>query len=371
MTLSLRQAMVGRWFKLLLRFLENVGPLLLWGVGGYLVMGGSLPLGSLVAAAAVLKKLYPPASALATVYSDVVASRACLERVFGVLDLEPAITDAPAARPLTAVRGALAFRQVRFGYLPGQEVLKGIDLEIEAGRQVAVVGPSGAGKTTLVSLVMRLYDPTSGSVRIDGHDLRTVRVRDLRARMAVVSQETYLFHASLRENLRYGRPGATEGELLAASAAARLHEVVETLPDGYDTLVGDRGFRLSGGERQRVAIARALLRDPAILILDEATSALDSQHVLLIQAALQPLLSGRTSLVIAHRLSTIRHADLILVLDRGRIVEQGRHDDLVARGGLYTTLWRDQLGGAFPPPPPATVVPVTVRVVVGQRAAAS
>jgi ATP-binding cassette, subfamily B, bacterial len=344
--LSLRQAMVGRWFKLLLRLLENVGPLALWAVGGSLVMAGSLKLGSLVAAAALLKKLYTPASGLATVYTDLVAARACLDRVFGVLDLEPVVRDAPGARALPVVRGAVAFRNVGFAYTTGRAVLKSIDLEIGEGCSVAVVGPSGAGKSTLAGLVARLYDPTSGVVTIDGHDLAGVRLRDVRARMAIVSQETYLFHASLRDNLRYGRPGATDRQIVAAAKAARLHDVASRLPQGYDTVVGDRGFLLSGGERQRVAIARALLRDPAILILDEATSALDSRNELLIQAALQPLLRGRTSLVIAHRLSTIRHADLIVVLDRGRIVEQGRHEDLLMRRGLYSALWIGQVNVA-------------------------
>jgi ATP-binding cassette, subfamily B, bacterial len=358
MTLSLRQAMVGRWFKLLLRFLENVGPMLLWGVGGYLVMAGNLRLGSLVAAAALLKKLYAPAGALASVYTDLVASRAYFDRVFAVFDLEPAITDAPGARALPSVHGALSFRKVTFAYAPGQNVLDGIDLEIPAGQCVALVGPSGAGKSTLAALVARLYDPTSGAIAIDGHDLRAVRLGDLRARIGVVSQETYLFHASLRENLRYGRANATDDELLAAAAAAHLNDVVAALPLGYDTVVGDRGFRLSGGERQRVAIARALLRDPAILILDEATSALDTQNEHLIQAALQPLLRGRTSLVIAHRLSTIRGADLIVVMDRGRIVERGRHEELIARNGLYAAFCREQLQAEVAPTrtPPATAL---------------
>ena len=344
MALSLRQAVVGRWFKLLLRLLENAGPLLLWAVGGLLVMRGEMKLGTLVASGAVLKKLYPPASALVTVYTDLVTSSAYFEHIFGVLDLEPAIKDAPDARPLPEVRGALSFKRVTFGYAPGPVVLHDLDLEIEAGQCVALVGPSGAGKSTLAALAARLYDPTAGSIALDDHDLRQILLKDLRAHIGVVTQETYLFHTTLRDNLRYSRPDAGETAVIAAATAAQLHDVACGLPQGYDTVVGDRGFRLSGGERQRVAIARAILRNPRILILDEATSALDSQNELLIQAALEPLLRGRTSLVIAHRLSTIRNADLILVLDHGRIVEQGRHQDLLARNGLYATLYREQFG---------------------------
>jgi ATP-binding cassette subfamily B protein len=344
MRLSLRQATVGRWFKLLLRLLENMGPLLLWGVGGFLVMRGEMKLGTLVASGAVLKKLYPPASALVTVYADLVTSTAYFERIFAVLDLEPAIKDAPDATPLSRVRGALSFKGVGFAYPLGPPVLHDLDLEIEAGQCVALVGPSGAGKSTLAALVARLYDPSSGSLALDGLDLRRIRLKDLRAQIGVVTQETFLFHTTLRDNLRYSRPDADDEAVIAAARAAQLHEVACALPEGYDTVVGDRGFRLSGGERQRVAIARAILRDPRILILDEATSALDSQNELLIQAALEPLLRERTSLVIAHRLSTIRNADLIVVLHHGRIVGRGRHHELLAANGLYATLYREQFG---------------------------
>jgi ATP-binding cassette, subfamily B, bacterial len=344
MELSLRQAVVGRWFKLLLGFLENAGPVLLWGVGGYLVMQGGVRLGTVVASATLLKKLYSPATGLANVYIDLVTSYAYFDRIYGVLGLEPSIQDAPDARPLTEARGALSFENVRFTYGDGTpEVLCGVNLDIAPGQTVAVVGPSGAGKSTLAALVARLYDPTSGTISLDGHDLRKIRLKDLHAQIAVVSQETFLFHTTIRENLRYSRPEASDEEIIAAARTAHLHEVVTGLPDGYDTVVGDRGYRLSGGERQRVAIARAILRDPRILILDEATSALDYKNEALIQAALEPLLKGRTSLVIAHRLSTIRHADMIIVLDGGKIVEQGCHRELMARRGLYSALNRDPL----------------------------
>jgi ATP-binding cassette, subfamily B, bacterial len=358
MELSLRQAMVGRWLKLVLGFLENAGPVLLWGVGGYMVMQGSVKLGTLIASTALLKKLATPASGLANVYVDLLTSYAYFDRIYGVLDVEPAIRDAADARSLTEVRGALSFNDVSFSYGAAPDVLSGINLEIEPGQSVAVVGPSGAGKSTLAALVARLYDPTTGSISLDGYDLRRIRLKDLHAKIGVVSQETFLFHATVRENLRYSSPDANDEEIVAAARAANLHDVVTALPDGYETVVGDRGYRLSGGERQRVAIARAILQNPRVLILDEATSALDSKNEAVIQAALEPLLKGRTSLIIAHRLSTIRHADLIVVLDRGKIVERGRHADLMARNGLYASLNCEQcwaVAGAHPLPMEASL----------------
>jgi ATP-binding cassette, subfamily B, bacterial len=344
MDLSLRQALIGRWLKLLLGFLANAGPAALWGVGGYLVLQGDMKLGTLVASAAAARKLYGPAGGLATLYADFVTSCAYFDRIFAVLDLAPAIADGPDAVPIGRVRGALSFQKVSFAYGPETEVLHDLDLEIAPGQAVAFVGPSGSGKSTLVALVGRLYDPTSGAITLDGVDLRRIQLKSLRAQIGVVSQETFLFNTTMRENLRYGRPGASDEEVVAAATAAELHDFVLSLPAGYDTLVGERGYALSGGERQRVAIARAILRDARILILDEATSALDSRNEALIQAALEPLMVGRTSLVIAHRLSTVRNTDLIVVLEHGRIVERGRHDDLLAANGLYAELHRQQIG---------------------------
>jgi ATP-binding cassette subfamily B protein len=240
------------------------------------------------------------------------------------------------------VRGDLTFRGVGFAYGDADVGLRDIDLEIPAGTSAAIVGPSGAGKSTLAALALRLHDPTSGAVLLDGHDLRALRLDTLRAHMAVVTQETFLFHSSVQDNLRYGRPGATHAEVEEAARLANIHDVIAALPSGYDTIVGDRGHRFSGGERQRLAIARAILIDPRVLILDEATSALDSTSEALVQAALSTLLRGRTTLVIAHRLSTVRDADRIVVLDEGRIREQGRHDQLLAAGGLYASLYREQ-----------------------------
>jgi ATP-binding cassette, subfamily B, bacterial len=258
--------------------------------------------------------------------------------------VQPILLKRVIDQALAEVRGALAFKDVCFSYDGGAEALHGVDLDIPAGHCVALVGPSGSGKSTLAALVARLYDPTSGAITVDGRDLRQVQMKSLRGQISVVSQDTFLFHTTIRENLRYSRPEASEEQIVAAAKAAQLHEFISGLADGYDTVVGDRGYRLSGGERQRVAIARAILRDPKILILDEATSALDSQDEVLIQAALQPLLRGRTSLVIAHRLSTIRNADLIAVMEHGRIVEQGRHFELLSRRGLYAMLYQKQAG---------------------------
>jgi ATP-binding cassette subfamily B protein len=346
MEVSLRHNLVGRWFQMMMKFFEEVGPAMVYAVGGLLVIDGSLPLGTIVAFVALLRRLYSPASDLAGVRVEVVTSYAYFDRIFGVLDLEPVITNAPDALVLDKIDGALRFDHLAFAYAEGEPLtLRDIDLDIKPGQVVAVVGRSGAGKSTLAALVTRLYDPSAGVVRIDGHDLRTLDLASLRSHVAVVTQETYLFHVSILENLRYARPEATVAQIEEAARSAQIHDFISGLPEGYDTIVGDRGFRLSGGERQRIAIARALLKNPRILILDEATSSLDTHNEMLIQAALEPLLSNRTSLVIAHRLSTIRKADTIVVIDRGEIVERGTHDELMAKPGAYAQLLREQESG--------------------------
>jgi ATP-binding cassette subfamily B protein len=280
------------------------------------------------------------------VHVDIVTSYGYFERVLAVLDLEPAIKNAPGAIVLDDVKGALTFDKVSFSYGEESPTLSNIELDIAPGESVAVVGPSGAGKSTLAALTLRLYDPTVGRILLDGHDFRDIKLKTLRQHIAVVSQETYLFHATIADNLRYARPTATQEELEQAARAAQIHDFIASLPDGYQTMVGERGYRLSGGERQRIAIARAILADPKILILDEATSALDSTNERLIQAALEPLLAGRTSLIIAHRLSTIQRANRIVSIDQGRIVEVGNHRTLLERRGLYARLYEQQMSGA-------------------------
>ena len=354
---SLRHNLVGRWFQMMMKFFEDLGPALVYAFGGWFVISGNLELGTVVAFVALLKRLYSPATDLASVHVDIVTSYAYFDRIFGVLDIEPTIKNAPDARPLTDARGGIRFQQVSFAY-PGEELtLKEIDLDVAPGEYIAIVGSSGSGKSTLTALVSRLYDPTSGRICFDGHDLRSLELASVRAQIAVVSQDTYLFNTSILDNLRYARQDATPAEVQAAARRAQIHDFIASLPDGYDTVVGDRGYRLSGGERQRLAIARALLKDPRILILDEATSALDSENEQLIQAALEPLLANRTSLVIAHRLSTIRNADRIIVLDKGALVEQGTHAELLARDGRYAALLRQQerVAETSEPTPLATV----------------
>jgi len=342
--LQIRQEMIARWFGMVMMALQTAGPALIMGFGGWLVLTGRTTVGTVFVFATVLGgRLTGSLSSLATMHVNVTGSLAVFRRLFEYIDLPPQVADAPDASDLGAARGAIRFKDVTFSY-PGanRPALDGISIDIEAGQLAALVGPSGAGKTTLTTLVPRFADPQAGQVLIDGHDLRDVTLESVGSQVGMVFQDTFLFHASLADNLRYARPQATDADLEAAAKAAYLHEFALSLPDGYDTVVGERGHRLSGGEKQRVAIARAVLKDPRILILDEATSHLDTVSEQFIQAALQPLLRGRTSLVIAHRLSTVLSADVILVLDHGRLADHGTHAELLERGGLYATLYERQ-----------------------------
>ncbi len=381
---GIRQAVAGSQFFVLIGLVGAAGTALVYWVGGHLVIEGAFTVGTIVAFGAYLTQLYGPLQALTTAPVAFAQSMVSFERVFEVLDLPLEIAEQPAALALTQVRGELAFEDVSFSYSADAEpllsavtrhgsmdnvgavlsggadapsppraaadghtqargvALEGVTFRIEPGQLVALVGPSGAGKTTLTYLIPRLYDPSAGRILLDGHDLRDLTLDTLAASVGMVTQETYLFHDTIRTNLLYARPDASAASLEAACRAANIHDFIAALPDGYDTLVGERGYRLSGGEKQRIAIARVILKDPRILVLDEATSHLDSQSEALIQEALKTVQAGRTALVIAHRLSTVLAADLILVLDRGRVVERGTHAALLAQGGLYAQLYETQ-----------------------------
>lgn len=343
MDVQIRTSMLGRWFRMVLQVLEAIGPALVYLYGGYLVMQDDMSLGTLVAFATLLVRLYQPMSQLANFHVEIMGALALFERIFEYLDIKPDVAESPHAVALaTPARGQIAFNNLGFQYLPKRWALRGVSFTAEPGQLVALVGPTGAGKTTATYLIPRLYDVSEGSVTVDNVDVRDLQLHSLRSQMGIVTQETYLFNSSVRDNLRYAQDKATDREILEACRIARFDDVVERMPEGLDTVVGERGYRLSGGEKQRLAIARVLLKDPRILVLDEATSALDSQTELQIQEAMEPLMEGRTTVAIAHRLSTVLAADQILVLDNGRLAETGTHAELIERDGLYATLYEIQ-----------------------------
>jgi ATP-binding cassette subfamily B protein len=383
---GIRRARVGQMFFLGLSIAGTIGTGLIYWVGGYMVLNGTITAGTIVAFAAYLTRLYGPLTSLTSVHSDFIQSLVSFERVFEYLDKPVEIQDSPNAVVFENVQGQIRFDHVWFQYQssvnkedvenegaknelieeaeqPELEVaalgddekreithlvptrlwaLEDVSFTVEPGQLVALVGPSGSGKTTTTYLLPRLYDPTQGAIYLDNIDLRDASQVSVAQQIGMVTQESYLFHDTIRTNLVYAKPDATQEQIEAATRAANIHEMIMQLPNGYDTLVGERGYRLSGGEKQRLAIARVILKDPRILVLDEATSHLDSQNEALIQAALEPLFAGRTSIVIAHRLSTVLAADKILVMAQGRIVEQGTHAELLALGGLYTELYKTQ-----------------------------
>ncbi len=330
-----------------IRFLGAMGAVIVLGVGAAMVVKGELSLGTLVAFLSYTTSFYEPINRLTEVDNIFQEAIAAGERLFEILDETAEVSDAPDAIVLATIQGNLTFRRVTFRYGTGDKVLHDIAFEMAPGEMVALVGPSGAGKTSIANLICRFYDPNKGQITIDGHDLRNIKLSSLRQQVAVVLQDSFLFNNNVAENLLYGKPDATGEELIQAAKAANAHEFITQLPQGYDTEIGERGVKLSGGQKQRLALARAILADPRILILDEATSSVDAEAEFLIQQALERVLEGRTSLVIAHRLSTVRNADKIIVLDQGRIVETGKHEELMQRGGLYSQLYRRQMAIAI------------------------
>ncbi|RTE04410.1 ABC transporter ATP-binding protein [Paenibacillus whitsoniae] len=342
MDLELRLNLVGRWFGMATSTLGPLGTAIIYLYGGYSVINGSMSLGAIVAFAAYLGRLYMPVGTLLNLQVEVATALGVFQRIFEYQDMVPDVMDREDARPLGPVAGRVAYKQVSFAYKPGQYALRDITFEAQPGEMVALVGPSGAGKSTLIGMIARLYDPTSGVVEVDGVDVRDVKLASLRAQIAYVTQESFLFHATIADNLRFAREDATREEMEEACRQAYIHDYIVSLPEGYDTMVGERGHRLSGGERQRIAIARAILKRPRILILDEATSHLDSESESYVQSALEELMRGRTTLVIAHRLSTVLAADHILVIEAGSVAERGTHSELLAQEGLYARLYSTQ-----------------------------
>jgi ATP-binding cassette, subfamily B, bacterial len=359
--IGIKMAMLNRLFFIALTSVAAIATAFAYGIGGHLAIEGGVTVGTLLAITALLARLYGPLTALSNVRIDVMTSLVSFERVFEVLDLEPMVRDRESAVVLKTTEPRIEFKNVNFSYPRAEEislaslesaakvetvqsgqVLRDLSFVAAPGTMTALVGPSGAGKTTISALLPRLYDVTEGSISIDGHDIRDLTLESLRDSIGVVMQDAHLFHETIAENLRYAKQDATEEEMMQACKSAQIWKLIESLPNGLETMVGERGHRLSGGEKQRLAIARLLLKSPAVVILDEATAHLDSENEQLVHAALQTALKGRTSIVIAHRLSTVRDADQILVLEKGAIVERGTHEELVAKGGLYSELYNRQ-----------------------------
>ena len=339
---NLKLARLFAFFRPVIEFLTNAGSAVVLFYGGYKVFNGEMTPGVFVVFFPYLGMLYGPVTGLSRFWNFIQRAVASVERVFEVLDTKPDIEDAPDAVEIPQVEGKVEFQGVHFSYDRGTEVLSGVDLTALPGQMIAFVGPSGAGKTTLTNLIPRFYDPTAGAIFVDGHDLRSVKVNSVRKHMAMVLQDPFLFNDTIKANIAYGKLGATDEEIVIAAKAANADEFIDELPDKLDTVVGERGIKLSGGQKQRISIARAILANPRVLILDEATSSVDTETEALIQDAIYRLVEHRTTFVIAHRLSTILHADLIAVMDKGRIIETGKHEELLAQGNLYSRLFEMQ-----------------------------
>ena len=343
--LSIKESLAGRWFRVTMNIFTNIGPMLIYLAGGLLMIrygNTSLTIGDITVMVALLGRMYSPVNQLLNIQVDLIRSLALFDRIFSYFDLPVEVKNAPDAVVPEHFEGHLSFEGVHFHYDEGQPVLKDISFKVEKGRSLAIVGPSGAGKSTIINLIPRLYDVTGGVIRIDGIDIRQLDLDFLRRNIGVVTQDTYLFNGTIRDNLLYANAGDSQEELEEACREAHIHDFISGLPDGYDTIVGNRGIKLSGGEKQRISMARIILRRPPLVIFDEATSSLDSISESLIQEAISPLLARSTSIVIAHRLSTVMAADQILVVDRGRVVESGRHAELLKQGGLYKELYETQ-----------------------------
>ena len=344
--LNIKESMAGKWFRVVINVFTNIGPMLIYLVGGILIIeygNTDLTIGDITVMVALLGRMYGPVNSLLNIQVDMIRSMALFDRIFEYFDLPVEIDNDPQALRPESFAGELAFEEVSFHYDPDQPILNNVSFELKPGSSVAIVGPSGAGKSTIINLIPRLYDVTGGRIRLDGVDIRKLDLAFLRQHIGVVTQDTYLFNGTIRENLLYAKPDATQAEIEQACREANIHAFISGLPKGYDTVVGNRGMKLSGGEKQRLSIARIILRKPGLIIFDEATSSLDAISEHAIQEAIEPILAKSTSLIIAHRLSTILSADEILVLEKGKIVERGDHETLVKKGGIYTMLYNTQM----------------------------